>query len=971
MHESRWWWVLNLQGTFRAGVPMLLFWMACQTPLKESAGDSQESAPVVVVDSATTQPAPPSLWFVSPLDQAQVTSGASTLFLRVEGTDPQDVVFEIRCNDNGVEAFPMNRASEGDFEEDVKLTVGTHLLECSATSVSNGSLGEASITVTAVAVDADGDGVDSTTDCNDNDARVHPGATEACDHQDEDCDGIADNGANGFAYQDLDEDGYGDPATYDVFCLGQEKTSPIDGDCDDQDAAKHPGIIEKCDGTDNNCNGLVDEDPASDAPTWYNDQDGDGFGDRATAINTCSAPSGTVSDGTDCDDQRSLTFPGQDEHCDGVDEDCDGTTDEEAVDFETWYLDQDGDGYGDDAAWIDACSAPSGYLADNTDCDDQDPSVSPAATESCNQVDDDCDGITDENDAIDARTWYADQDGDGYGDVTQSAIACDQPSGYTVDSSDCDDTDISVEDLGHSGTWSYLDSDGDGYGDPTNALRQCPSDPLQAGYVALGSDCNDGDKNICPGTAEVCDNVDQDCDGIVDDNATNTTAFYVDADGDGYGSTATKQLCFLTVGYSTVSTDCNDKDKTTYPGALEICDSADNDCDGLTDEGALITWYQDSDKDGFGSKKITKIQCSTPVGYVQDGTDCDDAKAAINPSVAETCDKVDNNCDGVTDENTATDAKTWYVDADGDSYGDGTTASQKNCNQPSGYVSNATDCNDADKTLNPTTIWYKDSDKDTYGGSTTTLTQCSQPSADYYQTFTDCDDSDPTINPKGKEICNKKDDDCDGYTDDQDSGITGQSTWYLDADGDNYGTSTTKVSCYQPTGYGANANDCDDTVKTVNPGATESCDAYDNDCDGSVNEDWADTDLHALGKISTASGWVQVGTTFTYTLTLYLSEGGVSDTITWENQRDVTTKGVTVDISGLNASGSYSADLWDDSHTVNAATKHNQAVSSLQLTGGSSFTTKELLWRATIQADNNSSVICGSNLVTVKLTVIQ
>ena len=163
----------------------------------------------------------------------------------------------------------------------------------------------------------------------------------------------------------------------------------------------------------------------------------------------------------DCDDTDDTVFPGADERCNGVDDDCDGDTDEEAVDAGTWYADTDGDGFGDEDAAVAACEVPEEHVAEAGDCDDTDGEVNPDAEEVCDGVDNDCVDGVDEG-ASDAGTWYADADGDGYGDADSPVTTCDVPSGYTSDDTDCDDTRADVN----------------------------------------------------PGATEVCDDADNDCDGL-------------------------------------------------------------------------------------------------------------------------------------------------------------------------------------------------------------------------------------------------------------------------------------------------------------------------------------------------------------------------------------------------------------------------------------------------------------------------
>ncbi|MFT5679444.1 MAG: hypothetical protein ACI8RZ_000348 [Myxococcota bacterium] len=124
-------------------------------------------------------------------------------------------------------------------------------------------------------------------------------------------------------YLDSDTDGYGDPAT-----TAEAATAPdghvVDGtDCDDSNAAIHPGVTEVCDHLDNNCDGVIDEDlPLFD---WYPDSDGDGWGDDDGVVSDCVALSGHIETGGDCDDIDSLTSPDAAEVCDdGIDNNCDG-----------------------------------------------------------------------------------------------------------------------------------------------------------------------------------------------------------------------------------------------------------------------------------------------------------------------------------------------------------------------------------------------------------------------------------------------------------------------------------------------------------------------------------------------------------------------------------------------------------------------------------------------------------------------
>lgn len=149
-------------------------------------------------------------------------------------------------------------------------------------------------------------------------------------------------------------------------------------------------------------------------------------------------------DPTDCDDANASVYTGATETCNGVDDDCNTTVDDNAVDASTFYADADSDTYGDPTTATTACSAPSGYVSDNTDCDDTSAAAYPGATEVCDGIDNDCDTNVDEAGATGESTFYADSDVDGYGDDATTATACSAPSGYAAAGGDCDDTDATV-----------------------------------------------------------------------------------------------------------------------------------------------------------------------------------------------------------------------------------------------------------------------------------------------------------------------------------------------------------------------------------------------------------------------------------------------------------------------------------------------------------------------------------------------
>jgi hypothetical protein len=406
------------------------------------------------------------------------------------------------------------------------------------------------------------------------------------------------------AFNEEDQDG-------DGFCPADdecESSSLEPGDCDDTEATVYPGGEELCDGLDNDCNGQVDEDF---------DADRDGYVDQFG--NGCAG--NFPLDQLDCADLIAAINPGAEEQCDGNDTDCNGLIDD--------GLDHDADGY-------QVCG-------NDEDCDDENAAIYPDAPEICDGLDNNCDGNID----------------NGVGQ-------------------------------------DFLDNDADG-------------------YTLCSDDCDDFAFDVNPGATEGCDDIDNDCDGQVDE----------DLDHDGDGVPGPYPDCFQAFG----AVDCDDEDPALYPGAAEVCDGVDNNCNGFPDENL------DFDNDGFTS-------CSQPLG------DCDSLNPNVNPSAPEICDGLDNNCDGLIDET---------FDNDGDG--------QSPC---------AGDCNDTDPTIYagaPELCDFQDNDCDTFMGPN----ESDQDGDGASECDGDCDDSDPTVHPAAAEACNTRDDDCDGVvpTDEQDDDLDG------------------------------------------------------------------------------------------------------------------------------------------------------------------------------------------------------
>jgi len=527
------------------------------------------------------------------------------------------------CDDEEAAAFPGNEEVCDGIDNDCDQQTDEDVLLPWYLDADGDGWGDEAVSEQACEPSAGYVAPESLGDCDDANSDIHPDALEICDGIDNDCDGLTDDEDPSVAdpgtwYPDADGDGYGqddktaqaceqpkgyagyggdcddgDPAynpgakesdcadPNDYNCDGSTGYADADGDgwaacaeCDDGDAAINPDASEICDGADNDCDGDIDEDDATDAPTWYADADGDGYGDGTSTTRACNQPKGYVSDANDCDDGDASVFPGTAETCNGVDDDCDGDVDEGVT--STWYADSDGDSYGDAQSTAEACDAPEGYVADSSDCDDDDAQTNPVADEHCDGHDDDCDGDVDEDDAVDASTWYADADGDGFGDANSTQAACDQPQGYEADSTDCDD----------------------------------------------------GDAAINPDASELCDGTDNDCDGDTDeDDASDAATWYADGDNDGYGdATSSTVACSQPSAHVAISTDCDDGDAAINPVASELCDGVDNDCDGDVDEEPSDgdSWYDDDDGDGLGDADALTMACSQPSGTVDNAYDCDD-----------------------------------------------------------------------------------------------------------------------------------------------------------------------------------------------------------------------------------------------------------------------------------------------------------------------------------------------------------
>ena len=230
-------------------------------------------------------------------------------------------------------------------------------------------------------------------------------------------------------------------------------------------------------------------------------------------------------------------------------------------------------------------------------------------------------------------------------------------------------------------------------------LAGCASRDADGDGRSASIDCDDSDPLVFPGAIEHCDGIDNDCSGVADDSyAAEAVVFFLDEDGDGYGTTAASQLSCANVvpaGFVADASDCDDADRDVNPGAEERCNLVDDNCNDMVDDNPsdAPTWYADNDEDGFGSRTLARRACEGPPGWIKNGGDCNDFDFLVNPNALEYCDGFDNDCDDITDEPDSEDHKVWYLDSDEDGHGDA-KYSVDACYQPDGYSPFDDDCND-------------------------------------------------------------------------------------------------------------------------------------------------------------------------------------------------------------------------------------------------------------------------------------
>lgn len=335
---------------------------------------------------------------------------------------------------------------------------------------------------------------------------------------------------------------------------------------------------------------------------FYADLDNDGYGDIGNDTLLCNLPVGYVINNSDCDDTDSLVHPSAFEFCNGIDDDCDFLIDEDTI-FIHWFADLDMDTYGNILQDSLSCLFLFGYVMDSTDCDDSNDFVHPAATEICNGIDDNCNVLVDDDPII--MHWFLDVDLDGFGAILYDSLSCFMLTGYVFDSTDCNDLDASINPSGFEicndmdddcdilidedimNYTYYQDVDLDGFGNFLVSETNCTGiAPL--GFTNNAADCNDANGLINPGQSEICNGVDDNCNLLTDDDLLFGYLF-ADFDSDGYGNPFNAiYSCFDTVfGYVMNDFDCDDEDFLIYPGAMEILNGIDDNCNDFIDEGLV------------------------------------------------------------------------------------------------------------------------------------------------------------------------------------------------------------------------------------------------------------------------------------------------------------------------------------------------------------------------------------------------
>jgi hypothetical protein len=676
-------------------------------------------------------------------------------------------------------------------------------------------------------------------------------------------------------YQDLDGDSFGNPNAAIQACMPMAGLVLNNQDCNDNNAAINPNTVWYADAdgdgfgnvavTQTACvqpNGFVTNNTdcndnnalANVVTTWYADTDGDGYGNAATSMQNCGQPAGYVANSTDCNDASAAVNPGAVEIFNGIDDNCNNTVDEGFTPI-NYYLDNDGDGVGGNTFVLGITSPGPNYVLITGDCNDNSAVMYPGNTETCDNLDNDCDASIDEG--LIFLTYFQDSDGDTYGNLSVTLSACSAPQGYVLNSTDCNDQNSAINPGAQDIPGNGIDEDCSGLDAPIVAAQlglyeftQASGCPVLANTVttqpanaSFSIYTNVG--GTCTAAANVFNNNTWNTTGTI--NLNNYNEFSVQADSC-FGLSLTK-LAFThkvsnvntiptwhlrssvdnfanDIASDSITTNVILNDTVTLGAAFANLNQVTFRfyITGISTAGATWrndnvslwgfinsvqpqTFYADTDGDGFGDAANTLLSCTLPAGYSTNNTDCDDSNAQINPNTI------------------------WYLDTDQDGYGDPNNFTTS-CLTPPGTVLNGDDCDDTNNQLNLVDMYYVDADGDGFGDEATGVETCAQP-ANTVTVGGDCDDANDQIYPGATEICDDLDNNCDGNTDEGLPSIT----YYEDLDFDGFGSNVSLVSCDSlGAGYALTTGDCDDDNDQVYPGATEVLDnGIDENCDGFDN----------------------------------------------------------------------------------------------------------------------------------------
>lgn len=376
---------------------------------------------------------------------------------------------------------------------------------------------------------------------------------------------------------------------------------------------------EVCDGLDNDCDGVTDEDGTADCTTFYTDADADGHGVAPSKCMCVASATYPVANYDDCNDADCVVYAGASELCDGKDNDCNGLTDEGYGTLGQACADGTGECF---VTGTIVCAAN----GQSSQCSVQ---AKAPNTEICDDKDNDCDGLTDED---------CDNDGDGYCNEAMGTIG--KPAACPKGGGDCNDGNLNRF-PGQVEKCNALDDDCDGATDEGFNLGQtCNVGVGECANSGVLICAQDGLSSVCSvspkpaATAEKCDNVDDDCDGLTDEGC--------DDDGDGYCDAA--MAVMVTPGFPLIcqkgNNDCNDNSAAINPGAIELCNGVDDNCEGTADEGF--------DLNAVCSVGTGECKSWGAIVCAMNGT----AICSAVPKVAgtETCNGKDDNCDGVVDD---------------------------------------------------------------------------------------------------------------------------------------------------------------------------------------------------------------------------------------------------------------------------------------------------------------------------------